>query len=54
MALIVFVYILEVVQIALYTADGYRIFARGWGNPIELDTLGLVWIDVPIFEGISE
>ena len=36
------------------TYDAFRVSARGWGNPAELDAIGLDWFSVPIMAGISE
>ena len=44
---------LETVQTILLTRDGYRQLVLGWGNTMYLEELGLLWLDIPIFIGIS-
>lgn len=36
------------------TFDAFRVYGRKWGNLSEFDKIGLLWLDVPIFTGISE
>ena len=45
---------LETVQTILLTRDGYRQLVLGWGNQVYLEELGLLWLDLPVFIGISE
>ena len=48
------VYILEVAQLTLCTYDAFRLFSSGWGNSVELDSIGLEWLSVPILGVFSK
>ncbi|KAH8077742.1 hypothetical protein BXZ70DRAFT_1012879 [Cristinia sonorae] len=43
---------LEVLQIALAFYDAIRVFGQGWGVLSELDTVGLLWLDVSLLTGM--
>ncbi|KAH8085999.1 hypothetical protein BXZ70DRAFT_1045453 [Cristinia sonorae] len=45
-------YAVETTQTACFTYDIFRIFVRGWSNPSELDSVGLLWLDISIIPGI--
>ncbi|TCD63226.1 hypothetical protein EIP91_005811 [Steccherinum ochraceum] len=45
-------FILEMIQVILSTHDAFRVSASGWGNPVELDSIGLNWLSIPILSGI--
>ncbi|KAH8088900.1 hypothetical protein BXZ70DRAFT_498790 [Cristinia sonorae] len=47
-----FAYILEIIQIILSTHDAFRVYGSGWGNPQELDAIGLVWVSIPILDSL--
>ena len=48
------IFILEVVQVILTSHDAFRMFATGWGDPLQLDNVGLLWFSVPIMNALSE
>lgn len=52
--IVALVYILEMTQVALCSYDAFRVFSTGWGNIVELDSIGLYWLDYPILTGLSE
>ncbi|KAH8078748.1 hypothetical protein BXZ70DRAFT_658967 [Cristinia sonorae] len=45
-------YTLEIIQIILSTHDAFRVYGSGWGNLEELDSIGLVWISIPILDSM--
>jgi len=45
------VYALELTQTILLTHDAFRVYAKGWGNPVELDSIGLYWLNIPVLSG---
>ena len=47
-------YVLEMVQISMVTYDAIRIFSYGFGNPLEVNKIGLYWFDNVIMISISE
>ena len=47
-------YILELLQTCLSTRDSFRNFGTGWGNMMDLDTVGWLWFSVPVLGSISE
>ncbi|TCD63231.1 hypothetical protein EIP91_005816 [Steccherinum ochraceum] len=47
-SVVVFTYALEVIQLMLATSDAFRLFARGWGDPMALDDVGLYWLSLVI------
>ncbi|THH31585.1 hypothetical protein EUX98_g2623 [Antrodiella citrinella] len=46
--IVLFTYIIEVLQTVLATRDAFRNFATGWGNMIELNAVGWLWFSVPV------
>ena len=36
------------------TYDAFRVFALGWGDPQQLDDIGLYWFDIVILTALSE
>ena len=48
------IYILEILQVITATHDGFRMFASGWSDLVELDNIGLLWFTVPVMNGVSE
>lgn len=49
-----FTYIIELLQTILATKDAFADFGTGWGNMIELDSVGLLWFSVPILGSVSK
>ena len=45
--------LIESTQTVLATYDAFRQLASGWGNPVELDDIGLYWFSIIILTGIS-
>ena len=46
-------FVVECLQIALTTHDAYKILGAGWGDPLELQSIQLLWLDLPVLGGIS-
>ncbi|KAJ3520028.1 hypothetical protein NM688_g9218 [Phlebia brevispora] len=46
------VYILELAQTVLSTRDSFRNFGTGWGNIVDLNTVGWLWFSVPVLGSI--
>lgn len=51
--LVVFAYILELVQIVLATRDAFRTFGPGWGDMEVLDQVAWIWFSIPVMSSIS-
>lgn len=49
-----FAYLLEAVQLAFTTNDGFRVFVSGRDNILQLGEIGLYWFDSVILIAISE
>ena len=47
-------YTLELIQLIFATHDVFRVYARGWGNFLELDSIGYYWFDIIILTALSE
>ncbi|CAL1710457.1 unnamed protein product [Somion occarium] len=47
-----FTFITELLQTLLATRDAFRDFGTGWGNMEELDSVGLLWLSVPVLGSI--
>ena len=47
------VFILEVTQTIITTQDAFHVFGEGYGNFAFLDSIELVWFNVPILTGIG-
>ena len=45
---------IEVLQVVLATYDCFRMFGRGWGNPVELDDIGLLGLSIPMLAAVCE
>ncbi|THH32213.1 hypothetical protein EUX98_g1998 [Antrodiella citrinella] len=45
------IFLLEVTQTVLLTHDAFRVYASGWGNAIELNSIGLYWLNIPVLSG---
>lgn len=52
--MVIFIYVLELVQLVLATHDAFRIYATGWGRTQVLDDTGLIWLTIPILDGSSK
>jgi len=50
--LVVFAYILELVQIVLATRDAFRTFGPGWGDMEVLDQVAWIWFSIPVMSSI--
>ena len=53
-AVVSLLYVLEIVQVSMSTYDAIRAFSTGWGNPLELNNIGLYWFDNGIMISLSE
>ena len=47
------IYVLEIVQTIISTHDAFRMFSSGWGNLVEVDDIGLLWLGIPVMGVIS-
>lgn len=47
-------YFLETTQVILATHDAFRVYGSGWGVVPELDKIGLLWLNTPLFAGLSK
>ena len=47
-------FLLEILQLVLSTHDAFRVYAGGFGNPAQLDDIGLTWLCIPILDAISK
>lgn len=47
-------YTLELIQLIFATHDVFRVYANGWGNFLELDSIGFYWFDIIILTALSE
>ena len=45
--------IFETAQMVITTRDAVRIFGPGWGDPLQLDNVGLFWLSIPIIDAIG-
>ncbi|TCD70886.1 hypothetical protein EIP91_001194 [Steccherinum ochraceum] len=45
-------YLLEFIQVILATHDAFRVYGSGWGVVPELDKIGLLWLNTPLFAGL--
>ncbi|TCD64981.1 hypothetical protein EIP91_003394 [Steccherinum ochraceum] len=45
-------YFLETTQVILATHDAFRVYGSGWGVVPELDKIGLLWLNTPLFAGL--
>jgi len=45
-------YIIELLQTVMITVDAFRQFGAGWGNPAQLNDVGLLWFSVSALDGI--
>jgi len=52
--IVAFTYTLEVLQLIISTHDAFRALGRGWGNMIELDKDGLLWLGSSVFGALIE
>ena len=44
--IVLIAFLLECVQIVLSTYDCFRVFGRGWGNPLQLNDIGLLGLSI--------
>jgi len=47
-----FTYFIELLQTVLATRDAFRQYGTGWGNLVQLNDVGLLWITIPMLDGI--
>ncbi|TCD65364.1 hypothetical protein EIP91_002762 [Steccherinum ochraceum] len=52
-AVVAFTYVLELLQTILATRDAYRQYGSGWGDLTQLNDVGLLWITVPMLDGVT-
>lgn len=52
--IVLFTFILEVVQTILVARDSYILFCAEWGVPSALLRVGLLWLYIPIMGSLSE
>ncbi|THH27147.1 hypothetical protein EUX98_g7048 [Antrodiella citrinella] len=45
-------FLLELAQTILLTYDSFRMFAKGWGDPVELNSIGFFWLDISLLSGL--
>ncbi|THH17975.1 hypothetical protein EUX98_g9029 [Antrodiella citrinella] len=43
---------LELTQTILLTHDAFRVYAFGWGDKAQLDSIGLYWLNIPVLSGL--
>lgn len=53
-SLVTLTYSLELAQMVMSTHDAFRVFASGFGNFLQLDSVGLYWVDVVIIIAMSK
>lgn len=53
-AIVLGVFVIEVLQTVLATRDAFRNFATGWGNIEDLEEVGWLWFSVPVLGAISK
>ncbi|THH32639.1 hypothetical protein EUX98_g1548 [Antrodiella citrinella] len=46
------IFLLELTQTILLTHDAFRVYASGWGNTADLDSMGLYWFSIPVLGGL--
>ncbi|KAF4596124.1 hypothetical protein EYR40_008191 [Pleurotus pulmonarius] len=51
-AIVLGVFVIEVLQTVLATRDAFRNFATGWGNIEDLEEVGWLWFSVPVLGAI--
>ncbi|KAJ6606013.1 hypothetical protein DFH09DRAFT_1386350 [Mycena vulgaris] len=51
--LVLFVFLIEILETLANTRDAVRLFGAGWGNRDVLDEVGWAWFSVPIIGSIS-
>ncbi|THH29898.1 hypothetical protein EUX98_g4286 [Antrodiella citrinella] len=49
---VAFTYTIELLQTIMITVDAFRQFGAGWGNPAQLNDVGLLWFSVSALDGI--
>lgn len=52
-AIVTTTYVLEVLQVCMSVSDGFRNFGTGWGDMVDLNTVGLLWFSVPVLGSVS-
>ncbi|TCD63230.1 hypothetical protein EIP91_005815 [Steccherinum ochraceum] len=52
-SLVGFTLLFETLQLVLSTYDAFRVFGKGWGNPEQLDRIGLEGLSIPVFASVA-